>query len=218
MPGLGGGDDGGVGGEREVNPGVGHQVGGELVQVHVEGSLEPQRGGDGGDDLGNQLVELPVTWALHVQLVPADVEQRVVVYQEGHVGVLHGREGGEDGVVGLNHGGGGGGGRVNREVQLGLPGVLQAQSFLQQRGKPGASASSEAVENKETLRAAGILHVLPDPVHHAIQDLLPHGVVTSGEVVGGVLLARDETVRVPKRLVGPGPQLLQTTIEIDSQY
>ena len=68
------------------------------------------------------------------------------------------------------------------------------------------------MENKETLRAAGILHVLPDPVHYAVQDLLPHGVVTSGEVVGGVLLARDETVRVIEGLVGPGPELLQTTI------
>ena len=68
------------------------------------------------------------------------------------------------------------------------------------------------MENKETLRAAGILHVLSDLVHHALQDLLAHGVVAPGEVVGGVLLARDETVRVLERLVGPGPELLQTTI------
>ena len=68
------------------------------------------------------------------------------------------------------------------------------------------------MENKETLRAAGIFHLLPDPIHHAVQDLLAHGVVAPREVVGGVLLAGDETVWMIERLVGPGPELLQTKI------
>ena len=55
-----GGDDGGVGDQREVDPGVGHQVGLELGQVHVESSVEPQRGRDGGHDLPNQPVEVGV--------------------------------------------------------------------------------------------------------------------------------------------------------------
>ena len=37
MVGLLGGDDRSVGDEGEVDPGVGHQVGLELGQVHVEG-------------------------------------------------------------------------------------------------------------------------------------------------------------------------------------
>ena len=45
--GLGGGDDGSVGNEREVDAGVGDQVGLELVQVDVEGTVESERGGDG---------------------------------------------------------------------------------------------------------------------------------------------------------------------------
>ena len=51
MVGLLSRDQRGIGGEREVDAGVGHQVGLELVQVHVQGSLETQRGGDGGDHL-----------------------------------------------------------------------------------------------------------------------------------------------------------------------
>ena len=39
---LGGGDDGGVGGEGEVDTGVGDQVGLELVQVNVEGAVESE--------------------------------------------------------------------------------------------------------------------------------------------------------------------------------
>lgn len=48
--GLGGGDDGSIGDEREVDTGVGDQVGLELVQVDVEGTVESERGGNGRDD------------------------------------------------------------------------------------------------------------------------------------------------------------------------
>jgi hypothetical protein len=47
---LGGRDNGGVGDQREVDTGVGDQVGLELVQVDVEGTVEAKRGSDGRDD------------------------------------------------------------------------------------------------------------------------------------------------------------------------
>lgn len=47
---LGGGDDGRVGDQREVDTGVWHQVGLELVQVDVQGSIETQRSGDRGNN------------------------------------------------------------------------------------------------------------------------------------------------------------------------
>jgi hypothetical protein len=45
--GLGSGDDRSIGDEREVNTWVGDQVGLELVQVDVEGTVESERGGNG---------------------------------------------------------------------------------------------------------------------------------------------------------------------------
>ena len=45
--GLGGGDDGSIGHEREVNTRVRDQVGLELVQVDVEGTVESEGGGNG---------------------------------------------------------------------------------------------------------------------------------------------------------------------------
>jgi hypothetical protein len=45
--GLGGGDDGRVSDEREVDTGVGDQVGLELVEIDVQGSVESERGSDG---------------------------------------------------------------------------------------------------------------------------------------------------------------------------
>ena len=104
--GLLGGDDGGVGGQGEVDTGVGHQVGLELSQIHVQGAVEAEGGGDGGDDLADQTVEVGVGGALNVQVAAADVVDGLVVDHEGAVGVLQGGVGGQDGVVGLHDGGG----------------------------------------------------------------------------------------------------------------
>merc|ERR550539_1563880 len=54
------GDDGGVGDQREVDPGVGHQVGLELSQINIEGSVKSQRGRDGGDNLTNDFIQIGV--------------------------------------------------------------------------------------------------------------------------------------------------------------
>ena len=47
-------DDGRVGGQREMDARIRHQVGLELVEVDVEGAVEAEGGRDGGDDLTNQ--------------------------------------------------------------------------------------------------------------------------------------------------------------------
>ena len=104
--GLLGGDDGSVGGQREVDTGVGHQVGLELGQIHVEGTVEAQGGGDGGHDLADQTVEVGVGGALDVQVTAADVVDGLVVDHEGAVGVLQGGVGGQDGVVRVYDSGG----------------------------------------------------------------------------------------------------------------
>ena len=49
MGSFSGGNDGRVGDEREMDTGVWHQVGLELVQVDVEGAVEAERGSDGGN-------------------------------------------------------------------------------------------------------------------------------------------------------------------------
>ena len=73
---------------------VGHQVGLELGQIHVEGAIEAQGGGDGGHDLADQTVEVGVAGTLDVQVTAADVVDGFVVHHEGAVGVLQGGVGG----------------------------------------------------------------------------------------------------------------------------
>ena len=86
-----------------MDPGVGHQVGLELSQIDVEGTIEPEGGGDGGHDLSDQPVEVGVGGTLDVQVTSADVVDGLVVDHEGTVGVLQGGVGTEGGVVGLNN-------------------------------------------------------------------------------------------------------------------
>lgn len=50
------GDDRGVADERVVNSRVGNQVGLELVEIDVEGTVKSERGCDGADNLGNEAV------------------------------------------------------------------------------------------------------------------------------------------------------------------
>ena len=82
MVGLGGGDNGSKGGEREVDTGEGHQVSLELVQVDVQGTVESERSGDGRDDLGDQTVEVGKAWGGDSEVLLADVVDSFIVDHE----------------------------------------------------------------------------------------------------------------------------------------
>ena len=56
-----------------------NQVGLELVQVDVEGTIETKGSRDGGDDLGNETVQVREAGLGDVELVLADIEDRLVV-------------------------------------------------------------------------------------------------------------------------------------------
>jgi len=53
MVGLLHGNDGSVCRQWEMNAWVGHQIGLELGQIHIQGAIEAQRGRNGGNDLAN---------------------------------------------------------------------------------------------------------------------------------------------------------------------
>ena len=64
---------GSVGGQGIVDSGIGDQIGLELIQIHVEGAVKTEGGGDGGDDLGNEAVEVGVGGSLDVKTGPTNV-------------------------------------------------------------------------------------------------------------------------------------------------
>ncbi|KAI1238770.1 hypothetical protein IHE44_0011857 [Lamprotornis superbus] len=146
------GDDGGVGDQREVDARVGHQVGLEFCQVHVQGSIEAQRGRDGGHDLADEAVQVGVGGALDGQVAAADVVDGLVVHHEGTVRVLQRGVRGQDGVVGLHHGRGDLRGWVDGKLQFGLLSIIHREAFHQQGGKSRAGAAAKAVEDQESLQ------------------------------------------------------------------
>ena len=79
MVGLLSRDDGSVGDEGEVDSGVGDQVGLELGKIDVEGTVESEGSGDGGDDLTNQSVKIGVGRSLDVEVSSTDVVDGLVI-------------------------------------------------------------------------------------------------------------------------------------------
>ena len=69
-----------VGGQGVVNTRVGHQVGLELIEVNIQSPVKPEAGRDGGDDLGNEPVEVGVGGTLHSEVVLAEIVDGLVVH------------------------------------------------------------------------------------------------------------------------------------------
>merc|ERR1719483_1767380 len=59
--------------QREVDTWVGHQVGLELCQVHIESSVKPKRSCNGRHNLADQAVQVGVAWPLNVEITLAKV-------------------------------------------------------------------------------------------------------------------------------------------------
>ena len=61
------GDDGCIRAQHEVDAGIWHQVGLELGDVHVQGTIKAKRGGEGRDHLCDQSVEVGVRGTVNVE-------------------------------------------------------------------------------------------------------------------------------------------------------
>ena len=66
-------------------------------------------------NLADEAVEVGVGRSVHVQTATANVVNGLIVHHESAIGMLQSGVGGQDRVVGLNHGGGDLGRRVDSE-------------------------------------------------------------------------------------------------------
>ena len=64
------------------------------------------------------------------------------------------------------------------------------------------------MEDEESLETGALIGQLPDSVKDDINNLLADGVVAAGVVVGSVLLAGDQLLRVEQLSVGSGTNLI----------
>ena len=107
-----------------MDSGVGDEVGLELGNIDVQGTIESEGGSERGDNLSNESVQVGVGGSLDVEVSSADVVHGLVVEHDGDVGVLEEGVGGEHGVVWLNDGSGDLGRRIDGETELGLLAVV----------------------------------------------------------------------------------------------
>jgi len=184
------------------------QVGLELSNINVEGTIESEGGGQGRDDLGNESVQVGVGWSLDIEVSSADIIDGLVIKDNGDIGVLEKRVSGEDGVVWLNNGGGDLWGWVDGETELGFLTVVDGKSLEEERSETGSGTSTDGVEDEETLETSALIGELSDSIEAEINDFLTNGVMSSGEVVGGIFLSGDELLWMEELSVGTGSNLI----------
>jgi hypothetical protein len=206
--GLLGGDDWCVGRKHEMDSWVWHEVSLELGDINVKGTVESEGGSEGGDDLGDESVEVGVGWSLDIEVSSGDIIDGLVIEHNGDIGMFEEGVGGEDGVVWLNNGGGDLWGWVDGETELGLLTVINGKSLEEEGTKTGTGTTTDSVEDEETLETSALIGELSDSVEAEINDLLTNGVVTSGEVVGGIFLTGDELLWMEELSVGTSSDLI----------
>jgi len=166
-------DDGGVRGKHEVDTGVRDEVGLELSDINVQGTVETKGGSEGGDNLGDEAVEVGVGRALNVEGATADVVDGLVVEHNSDVGVLEERVGGEHRVVRLDDSGSDLRRRVDGEAELGLAAVVDGEALEEKSAEAGASAAANSVEDHEALEAGAVIGELADTVRTRSTISLP---------------------------------------------
>ena len=112
-------------------------------------------------------------------------------------------------------------GWVDGESELGFFTIIDGESLEEEGTKSGSGTSTDSVEDKETLKSSALIGKLSDSIEAEINDFLTNGVVTSGEVVGGIFLTGDELLWMEELSVGSGSDLIDNgwlEIEEDSSW
>jgi len=97
---------------------------------------------------------------------------------------------------------------VDGEAELGFLAVVDGKSLEQEGAEAGTSSTTDGVEDEETLETSALVSELSDSVEAEVNDFLTNGVVTTGEVVGSILLSGDELLGVEQLSVGTSADLI----------
>jgi len=178
------------------------QVSLEFSNINVKGTVESEGGGQRGDNLSDESVQVGVGWSLNVQVSSADVINGLVIEHNSDISVLKKRVGGEDGVIWLNNSGGNLWGWVDGESELGFLSIIDGKSLEEEGSESRSSSTTNRVEDEESLKSGTLVSQFSDSVEAEIDDFFTNGVVTSGEVVSGIFFSGDELFWVEKLSVG----------------
>ena len=197
-----------VGGHREVDARIRHQIRLELVQIDVERSVEPQRSRDGRHHLTDDAVETGVAGLIDGQIAPADVVDGFVVHEEGTVRVFHGGVGRQNRVVGLDDGCSDVWRRIDGKFQFGSLAVLVRQRLHEQGREARAGAAAQRVEHDEALQGRALLGQSTEAVDDRVDQRSTGRVVAARVVVGCVFLPADQLLGLVELAVGAHSDLV----------
>jgi hypothetical protein len=183
----------------------------ELSDINVESTIETKGGGQRGDDLSYESVQVGVGGSVDIEGTLADVVECLIVEHEGNIGVLKQRVGREHRVVGLHNCGGDLGRGVNAEVEFAFLSIINGESLEKKRAETRSCSSSNGVEDEESLETSALVGKLPDSIKAEIHNLLADGVMTTGIVVCGILLSGDELLRVEQLTVSTSADLINNS-------
>jgi len=106
--------------------------------------------------------------------------------------VFQGGVGCKDRVVGLYNSSGHLGCGIDSELQFRLLAVVNGESLHEERSETRTGATTERVEDEESLEACALVSEFADAVEDQVYDFLSNGVVTTSIVVCGILLTSDK--------------------------
>jgi len=191
-------DDRSIRGKHEVNSWVWDKIGLELSNIDVKGTIETKGSSKRRNNLTNKSVKIGVGWSFNIKGSSAHIIEGLVIQTESTVSVLEKGMGRKYVVVWLDDGSRDLGSRGDSEGKLGLSTVVNRQSLEKKRAKSRSSSTTGSMEDKETLKTGTVISQLSDSVKDEINDFLTNGVVTTGIVIGSILLTRDQLLRVIK--------------------
>jgi hypothetical protein len=185
-----------------------YQVSLEFGDINVKGTIESEGSGKGGDNLGNESVQVGVGWSLDIEISSADIINGFVINHNSNIGVLKEGMSGQDGVIWLNNGGGDLWGWVNGESELGFLTVIDGKSLEEKGSETGTGSSTNGVEDEETLETSTLIGKLSDSIEAEIDDFFTDGVMSSGEVVGSIFFTGDKLLWMEQLSVGSGSNFI----------
>ncbi|KAK1280036.1 hypothetical protein QJS04_geneDACA011627 [Acorus gramineus] len=100
---------GAAGGQRgeadheEVEAGEGDEVHGELTQVRIQLSREPEAAGHATHCCGYQVVQVTNSGSGQLKSSEADIIESLIIQHHALIGILHQLVNGKSGIVGLHH-------------------------------------------------------------------------------------------------------------------
>jgi hypothetical protein len=112
-----------------MNPWKRHEIGLELIQINVEGTIETQARGNRANNLGDKSVEVLIPRARDIQVALTDTKDSLIVDEESAFRVLNSAMCGQNGIVGFYHSSSHAGRRVDNELQLRLLAILSRKTL-----------------------------------------------------------------------------------------